>query len=85
MRPVGKRRLLRCEVAAKPMPVLRVAVSNLLLPTGQRNELTNYLQTAGISMLRVLIPADWDESAGRGGVGGCRNQSIVPEPFSGAA
>lgn len=85
MRPVGKPRLLRSEVAAEPMPVVRVPVSNLLLPTGQCNELTNYLQTAGISMLRVMIPADWDESAGCGGVGGCRNQSFAPEPFSGAA
>ena len=85
MRPVGKRRLLRSEVAAKPMPVLRVPVSNLLLPTGQLNELIDYLRTAGTSTLRVMIPSGWDDSAGCGGFGGCRNQSFAPEPFSGAA
>jgi hypothetical protein len=85
MRPVGKCRPLRSEVAAKPMPVLRVPVSNLLLPTGQSNELINYRQTAGTSTLHVMIPSDWDDSAGCGGVGGCRNQSFAPEPFSGAA
>ena len=69
MRPVGKRRLARCEVAAKPMHVPHVPVSNLLSPTERLNELIEY----------------WDDAAGCGGFGGCRNLSFAPEPFSGAA
>ncbi|WP_006246209.1 hypothetical protein [Mycolicibacterium tusciae] len=85
MRPVGKRRLLRREVAAKSMPALRVPVRNLLSPIVQLTELIEYPQTSGTSALRVMIPPDWDDTAGCGGVGGCRNLSFVSEPFSGAA
>ena len=85
MRPVGKHRLLRRKVAAKPMAVQRVPISNLLAPTDQLNGLIEYVQTSGVNTLRVMIPPDWDDSAGSGGSGGCRNVSFAPEPFSGAA
>ena len=39
MRPVGKHRLLRCEVAVKPKTVLTMSVNNLLAPSEQLNEL----------------------------------------------
>ncbi|MGZ5377400.1 MAG: hypothetical protein ACXWD8_05070 [Mycobacterium sp.] len=41
--------------------------------------------SSGVSTIRVMIPPDWDDSAGSGGSGGCRNVSFAPEPFSGAA
>lgn len=85
MRPVGKRRLLRCEVAVKPKTVLTMSVNNLLAPSEQLNELIEYVETSGVSTPRVMIPPDWDDSAGSGGSGGCRNVSFAPEPFSGAA
>ncbi len=85
MRPVGKHRLLRCEVAAKPKTVLSMPVSNLLASSDQLNEIIDDAETSGVSTLRVMIPSDWDESASSGGSGGCRNVSFAPEPFSGAA
>ncbi len=85
MRPVGKRRLLRCEVAVKPMTVARVPVSSLLAPDEHLNELIEYMGTSGVSTPRLMIPPDWDDSASSGGSGGCRNVSFGPEPFSGAA
>jgi len=85
MRPVGKRRLQRCEVAAKPMTAPGVPVSNLLASSDQLNEIIDDAETSGVSTLRVMIPSDWDESASSGGSGGCRNVPFAPEPFSGAA
>jgi hypothetical protein len=85
MTPVGKHRLLRSEVAAGSMTVLRGPVSNLLSPTEQLNELIEYVETSGVNTLSVMIPSDWDDSARCGGFGGCRNVSFAPEPFSGAA
>ncbi len=85
MRPVGKHRLLRCEVAAKPKTVLSMPVSNLLAPNEQLNELIDFVARSGVSRIRVMIPPDWDDSAGSGGSGGCRYVSFAPEPFSGAA
>ena len=85
MRPVGKIRLLRSEVAAKPKTILIMSVSNLLAPNEQLNELIDFVARSGVSRIRVRIPSDWDDSAGSGGSGGCRNVSFAPEPFSGAA
>ncbi|MGZ8745505.1 MAG: hypothetical protein ACXWZ2_00290 [Mycobacterium sp.] len=60
-------------------------VGNLLAPNEQLNELIEYVASSGVSTIRVMIPPDWDDSAGSGGSGGCRNVSFAPEPFSGAA
>lgn len=73
MRPVGDCRLMRYqvapEVAAKPVGKTDMVVSNLLT------------LTPGINMPRVMVPSDWDGSAGGGGYGGSRNVPLVPEPF----
>jgi hypothetical protein len=67
------------------MTVLRLPDRNLLSPTGQLNERIEYARTPGVNALRVMIPTDGDDSAGRGGSGGCRDVPFALRPFSGAA
>jgi hypothetical protein len=86
MRPVGKRRLLRYEVAQvvaeEPMIVQRAHVSNLLMPTKPlpMGPSMGDIKLSGIKTLRVTILRNWDGLADSGGSGGSR-LSFVPEPF----
>jgi len=87
MRPIRERLLLRYDaasvVAAKPMAIRVAHVSNLLWHRDGKS--VEDIEASGINMLRVMILRNWDEMAGCGGFGGCRNLSFAPEPFSGAA
>lgn len=83
MRPVGDRRLVRCdaapEVAVDSMAFRNWHVNNLLL---LRNvDVAEDFRAPGISMLRVMVLPSWDGLADGGGYGGSRNVSLVSDPF----
>jgi hypothetical protein len=69
MRPVGKRRLLRNNiapvVAAESTADLHLNVGGLLMSAAEWN----------------AVPTDWDGSTVSGGSGGSRNVPVVPEAF----
>ncbi|WP_333893388.1 hypothetical protein [Mycolicibacterium gadium] len=82
MRPVGDRRLVRCdiapEVAVNFMAIRNRHVSNLLLL--QDMDVAEHFWAPGIDMLRVEILPGWDGMADGGGYGGGRHVSLVSEP-----
>lgn len=83
MRPVGDRRLVRCdvapEVAGDSMAFRNRHVNNLLLLRDV--DVAEDFWAPGISMPRVMILPSWDGLADGGGYGGSRNVSPVSEPF----
>lgn len=83
MRPVGDRRLARCDVAPEVaedfMAIRNRHVDNLLLLRDM--DVAEHFWARGINMLRVVVLPSWDGLADGGGYGGSRNVSPVSDPF----
>ena len=82
MKPVGDRRLVRCDVAPEVagdfMAIRNRHVNNLLLLRDV--DVAEHFWARGINTLRVVVLPSWDGLADGGGYGGSRNVSLVSEP-----